>query len=170
MKKTTLYGLLILLLVGINVGQYLQREKPPKHRHRVGGIDIPKDHPKDSVVPDWYRGAYQTYSSAAPYVFKQSKYRFRQKLYNAVNDNGFSDSGYLTLRFFLNPKGEVILHEVIEMNLDLEKKDLEDALVTTIKTESFKPEHWMAYKDSIHNYYMHLTYRIENGKITEIIP
>lgn len=35
---------------------------------------------------------------------------------------------------------------------------------------SFKQDNWNPYSEEDLNYYMHLTYRIENGKITEIIP
>lgn len=56
------------------------------------------------------------------------------------------------------------------MDLNLQPTDLNDELVNELKNLSFSPINWNPYLDDNHNYYMHLTNRIENGKVTEIIP
>lgn len=70
----------------------------------------------------------------------------------------------------INSQGEVFLHETIEMDLNLALSDLNDEMVKDLKKISFNTENWHPYIDSHHNYYMYLTYRIENGKITEFTP
>ncbi len=42
--------------------------------------------------------------------------------------------------------------------------------LVALKKLSFDPNNWDPYIDKKHNYYMYLIYRIENGKVTEIIP
>ena len=56
------------------------------------------------------------------------------------------------------------------MHLNLQPTDLNDELVNELKILSFSPINWNPYLDDNYNYYMHLTYRIDNGKVTEIIP
>ncbi len=46
---------------------------------------------------------------------------------------GFNDNGYLAFRFFINPKGKTILHEIHEMNFDLQNINLNDSLVSSLK-------------------------------------
>lgn len=94
----------------------------------------------------------------------------KKKIFKTINTADYTDNGYLSLRFIINPKGEIILNETIEINLDLERHDLDNVLVDKIKNLSFEPDNWHPFLDTDHNYYMHLTYRIENGNITEIIP
>lgn len=43
-------------------------------------------------------------------------------------------------------------------------------MVEEIRTLSFLKENWHPFLDDHYVYYMYLIYRIENGKITEIIP
>ena len=54
--------------------------------------------------------------------------------------------------------GDLVEHLVIEKEIAF------DAI------PHFPKENWNPFGDNKNNYYMHLTYRIENGKITEIIP
>jgi len=67
-------------------------------------------------------------------------------------------------------KGEVFLHETIELDHAYEAFDLNDSLVDQLTALSFRKENWNPFGDNKNNYYMYLTYRIKNGKITEIIP
>ena len=171
MKKLwTLLLLLALFGLGIFLGQWIKSKATKKHTHRVGTINAPKNFPKDSVVEDWYRGAYHTYSSSSPKIYKGSKYQFKKKIEKSFNALNFKDNGYLSLRFFINPKGEIILYETIEMDLNLNLVKLDASLVNTLKQLSYDPNNWDPYIDDKHNYYLHLTYRIEDGKVTEIIP
>lgn len=176
MRKINTYFIVLVFILGTFVGFFLGKtqiktEDAPLYIKRVGHIS-PADSLKNNteVISDYYRGAYHTFSSAAPKIYKGSKYQFRKRILEKYNAAQYSQSGYLTLRFLINPQSKVILHEIIEMNLDLHQTDLDDEMVNEIQQLSFDPENWDAYIDNNHNYYMHLTYRIENGQITEITP
>ena len=170
-------GLVVLLIVlGLFVGIFLgvlimKSSSSSKYKVRVGHLSIPDSLNQNmEVFLDFYKGSYHTYSSAAPEIYNGNKYQFRKRVVTKFNALNHIDSGYLTFRFLINSQGEVFLHETIEMDLNLALSDLNDEMVKDLKKISFKTENWHPYIDSHHNYYMYLTYRIENGKITEFTP
>lgn len=115
---------------------------------------------------------YNTYSSAGLKAYKGSKKRFRDHIFASFNDNTFTESGYLNFRFLVNCEGNAGWFEVIQMNLDLEETTLNDELVDSLFKLTSNPQNWeiIDYYEAPRNYYMYVSYRIENGKITEIIP
>ena len=111
------------------------------------------------------------YSSPAPFIFKENKGKFRKFITENFNDNQFKDSGLLNLRFLINCHGEIGDVEVNELNFDFERIDLDDALVHHLKELSFRKEHWnYTIREEPSDYYMYLIYRLENGKVVEILP
>ena len=62
------------------------------------------------------------------------------------------------------------MYKVNEMNLDLQPSKLNDNLVDDLTKIITQEKHWFPFTGKDITYYMHLTFRIENGKITEIIP
>ncbi len=86
--------------------------------------------------------------------------------------NLHQDSGMLTIRFVINCQGQTGYFEVFENDLDFQPTSLnahtrEQLLKITRELNAWKANfHQGSYRDS----YMYLIYRIENGKITEILP
>jgi len=115
---------------------------------------------------------YNTYSSAGLNAYKGSKKRFRDHIEASFNKNTFTDSGYLNFRFFVNCEGNAGWFEIIQMNLDLEETTLNKTMVDSLFKITSNPENWkiIEYYEAPRNYYMYVSYRIENGKVTEIIP
>ncbi|MFD2530099.1 hypothetical protein [Polaribacter marinaquae] len=113
-----------------------------------------------------------TYSGAAPYGFKGSKKVFRDFILSNYNEKLYKDSGYVSFRFLVNCKGEAGWFEIIEMNLDLEEIDLDDKMINELLELTSKKENWnqLGYEEGFIDYYMYILYRIENGKIIEILP
>ena len=111
------------------------------------------------------------YSSPAPYIFNENKGKFRKFIIGNFNGNNFNDNGLLNLRFLINCHGEIGDIEVNELSYDFEPIDLNDDLVHRLKELSFRKEHWnYTLKDEPADFYMYLIYRIENGKVVEILP
>lgn len=115
---------------------------------------------------------YHTYSSAAPKAFKGSKKQFRNTILSEYNHQNYTDSGYLNFRFLVNCEGNAGWFEIIQMNLDLEETPLNKQMVNELLELTSNTKHWniISYNDAPQNYYMYISYRIEHGKITEIIP
>lgn len=92
-------------------------------------------------------------------------------LSNYINKN-YNDSGYLNFRFIINCKGEAGCYVIHENDLNLKPKkfsnDLKNQLFhLTTQLKKWNPNYYNnEYRDS----YMYISYRIENGEITEIIP
>lgn len=175
MKKTK--SLLFLIPIGILVvatywghEKYYNNKPDEIHKKRVGYIEYEGKVEFDSIKEYFKENIYGTYSSTAPRIYNGSKYQFKKYILENFTHEAFQDNGYLILRFYINHKGDVIIHETIELNHDYEAFDLNDTLVNQLKALSFRKENWNPFLDNKNNYYMHLTYRIENGKITEIIP
>lgn len=87
-------------------------------------------------------------------------------------NRGYTDSGYLNIRFVVNCKGEAGRYVIHENNLDLEpiafSKDLVDQLFDiTTQLKKWKPN---VIREEKRDSYIYISYRIENGKITEILP
>jgi len=122
-----------------------------------------------NVCNDNYIAQYYN-STELPYP--NGKNGFREYINLAYVNNNYSDSGYLNIRFIINCKGEVGRFVIHENNLDLEpnafNKDLKNQLFRlTSEAKGWKPTFlWDENRDS----YMYVSYKIENGEITEIIP
>lgn len=160
-----------MLSVATYLGYKNYKNKKPEEIHKVRIGYIEKNEVEfDSIKEYAKESIYGTYSSTAPRIYKGSKYQFKKYILKNYTSELFDDNGYLVLRFYINHKGEVFLHETIELDHAYEAFDLNDSLVDQLTALSFRKENWNPFGDNKSNYYMHLTYRIENGEITEIIP
>ena len=115
---------------------------------------------------------YHTYSSAGLKAYAGSKKQFRDKIKSKFNNNNYTDSGYVNFRFLVNCEGQAGWFEIIKMDLNLQETGLNQNMVDDLFRLTSKPEHWniIKHKGKPQNYYMYVSYRIEDGKITEIIP
>jgi len=106
---------------------------------RVGYIEInevefdsAKEYTKESI--------YGTYSSTVPKIYKGSKYQFKKYILENYTFEALDDNGYLVLQFYINHKGEVFLHETIELNHAYEAFDLNDSMANQLTALSFRKE------------------------------
>ncbi|MCT4697666.1 hypothetical protein [Tenacibaculum haliotis] len=161
-----------LLLFGyFYINQAYDTENKP-FKHYVGYIDQSKAllNDKHQLCNDG--SIYHTYSSASLKAYKGSKKQFRDAVNTQFNTNNYTESGYLNYRFLVNCEGNPGWFEIIEMDLDLKEKSLDSKMVNELLTFTSKPKNWnvISYDDKPQNYYMYISYRIENGKVTQIIP
>lgn len=177
--KILLYALLPLLVLIAIIYSYSNYENAAKYEsakekylHYIGYIEqsTALANTKYELCGD-KKIAY-TYNGAAYRAYKISKNTFRKNILKTYQNNGYPDSGYLNFRFLVNCKGEAGWFEIIEMNLDLEETELEQNMVDQLFSITSNSNHWNAldYKGSPLNYYMYISYRIENGEIVEILP
>lgn len=112
-----------------------------------------------------------TYSSTSPYIFRENKGKFRKFIIKKFNGNQFTDTGLLNLRFVINCQGDIGDIEVNELNFEFERINLNDDLVDKLKKLAFQKENWnYDLTEKPFDYYMYLIFRIENGKVVEILP
>lgn len=112
-------------------------------------------------------GSYSSYRT----LYAKDKGAFKQYITSKFNRNGYTDNGLLNLRFLMNCKGDIGDLEINELDNNFNRKDLTDELVAELLALSFEDSHWTIPSDNPANdYYMYLIFRIENGKVTEILP
>ncbi|MFK7750394.1 MAG: hypothetical protein AB8B65_18525 [Kordia sp.] len=149
-----------------------ETEKYTPYKNYVGYIDQEKAMMNNTHQLCNNGNIYYTYSSAGLKAYKYSKKEFRDRISKKFNTNSFTDSGYLNFRFLVNCEGKAGWFEIIQMNLNLEEKALNSEMVNTLLKITSNAENWnvITYEETPLNYYMYVSYRIENGKVTEIIP
>lgn len=104
--------------------------------------------------------------------YPKGKNGFRNYINQAyVNDN-YSDSGYLNIRFIINCEGEVGRFVIHENNLDLEPSTFNEPLKNQLFKLTSEAKGWnpIFLFEEARDSYMYVSYRIEDGEITEIIP
>jgi hypothetical protein len=89
---------------------------------------------------------------------------------------GFKESGFLTVRFIVNCKGEPRVHKFYEMDLNYQKKTFPDTLKTQIwafvqQLGGFKKGIYK-YKETNYevNYYYYFIFKIRNGVFESVAP
>lgn len=170
------YSILVILIFGLVALGYLyyqtkgkypvDKEKYPQY---IGKIDTSKEINTDGFEFCGRGRIRGYYHSAAPTIYKGSKLAFRKMIQSNFNNNQYTDQGYLSLRFNINCDGKTGNVIITELNPDLEKTTLNQDLVSELYELSIKEENWQTTGEDL-NYYMYLLFKIENGKVTEILP
>ena len=104
--------------------------------------------------------------------YSKGKNGLRKHILSQYRNENYTDSGYLNIRFIINCKGEIGRFLIHENTLDLEptvfSKDLKNQLFQlTTQLKKWNP---VIFEGAEMDSYMYISYRIENGEITEIIP
>ncbi len=171
-------ALFIVLCIAGAIGYfyYLTTQKfVPKHHEvftkRVAYIDpenaVAKADLKlcnENFIFDYYNPERARYS--------KGKNGLRKFILSNYENRNYSDSGYFNVRFVINCKGEAGRYIIHENDLDLEphqfSEDLKNQLLTlTVQLEDWKPN--LIQEEQVDSY-MYISYRIEHGEITEILP
>lgn len=167
----SIFGILFILFI---VFYYLPSERyiPTKNQfiNRVAYIDRDKALLSEGfetcgpMIFDYYNPERATYS--------KGKNGLRKFILSNYKNKSYDDSGYLNIRFIINCKGEPGCYTIHENDLDLISKKFDEDLVEQVFNLTTQLKKWnpnVIYgkeRDS----YMYISYRIENGNITEIIP
>ena len=174
MKKIYfLFSLLISFTLGFFWSRYYdQKLKKEKHAKRVGYIYLEHEGvvELDSVKTYGDKPLLGVYGGTAPEIYKGSKYQFKQNLLESYQAEKYNDNGYLNFRFYISNEGKVWLYQLKELTYDFQSTKFTQGLVDKLVDLCLKKDNWNPYDEENVNYYMHLTLRLENGKITEIIP
>lgn len=176
-------GVMAITFIGLlSYGYYLANRKfePSKDKFtkRVAFIDLSKARLANNFVicdstdiVDYYnyRRGDKVYRRTQ---YSQGKNGLRKHIISNYKNRGYKDSGYLNFRFIVNCKGEAGAYVIHENDLDLQPKSFNKNLVDQLFKINVSLKNWTpnymrgGHRDS----YMYISYRIENGEITEILP
>lgn len=144
-----------------------------KYTHSVGYIDQSEALLNDVyALCDSINPYYDLHSPRHLKVYEGSKKAFRESVLKTFDSTAFSDSGYISFRFIVNCKGQPGWFEIRQTDLQYNTTELTQSLVNELLDITAIPKHWAirtVHSEAV-DYYMYVTYRIENGKITEILP
>lgn len=114
----------------------------------------------------------QYYYGTKGFAYQGEKLAIIEKLQNEKISSESKMNGYITVRFLVNCEGKTGLFRVQQMNADLKEtapdKELGDRLLRFTKSlDGWMPKEIKGFKTG---YYQYLTYKIENGKVSEVLP
>ncbi len=168
-------GLLFIAVSGFGLLYYQVQGKfdvdTEKYPHHIGYLspenpDFSKDFKRCSDrLPIGF------YHSTAPHIYKNGKPTFRKYVQERYNSEGFTDSGYLNLRFLIDCEGDLGDLEVNELDNDMQVIDLDDAMVEQLVGLTMQPENWANLeRKEPRDLYMYIIFKLEHGKVVEILP
>lgn len=168
-------GILIIIAIGCFCFYYYKfnyKYKPKKkYTHSVEYIN-----PETALLNDGFIICNEKYI-AQYYNPKRARYSkgkngLRKFILSNYKNKDYTDSGYLNIRFIINCHGKAGRYIIHENNLDLEPIKFNPDLVNQLFNLTTQLKKWIP--NYIHgenrDSYMYISYRIENGEITEIIP
>ena len=96
----------------------------------------------------------------------------KRLLLEKYNGEKYTDSGYLTIRFILNCRGETGRFVMNESSIDFNDYSFNQKLKNELLAFTMKLDQWrsVCYEDENEDAYVFLTYKIINGEIVEILP
>jgi hypothetical protein len=118
----------------------------------------------EDYILQYYNPDHATYS--------KGKNGLRNHIISNYKNNNYPDSGYLNIRFVINCNGDAGRYVIHENDLNLEPttftKELKEQLFElTAQLKKWNPNF---VRDAFRDSYMYISYRIEHGNITEILP
>ncbi|UHO38471.1 hypothetical protein H5J24_23705 [Chryseobacterium capnotolerans] len=116
--------------------------------------------------------SFQYYHGPKMFDYKGEKIAIAEKL---KKENIYSEkkiSGYITIRFLVNCEGKTGLFRLKHMNSDLKDFALDEELENKLLTFTKSLDGWMPKEiEGLKvDYYQYLTYKIEDGKVSEVLP
>ena len=116
-------------------------------------------------------GSFQYYNFDG-FQYKGEKFEIEKKLERLNLKSDKNSNGYITIRFIVNCEGKPGMFRVQQMNENYKEiafdKTLTDQLLEFTKSlKDWMPKEYLGIKI---NYYQYLTFKIKDGKISEILP
>lgn len=104
--------------------------------------------------------------------YSKGKNKLRSFILKNYKNNDYKESGYLNIHFIINCKGETGRYKVYENSLNLEPKKFNPDLKAQLFKLTTQLNKWNPnfIRNEFRDSYMYISYRIENGEITEILP
>jgi len=181
MKAVKIFGKILLallvlaILLFVGVYFYFQQKFPvdeEKYPNYIGYIDQEKAQLNDVyTLCDGERLMHVHHGAAEEGYFVNKKY-YRDNILATYKNDGYTDSGYLNFRFLVNCKGEPGWFKTIQVDKNYNPTKFSKDMVAQLLELTAQPQHWnsLTYKEEPFDYYMYVSYKIENGTIAEILP
>ncbi|HYG03190.1 MAG TPA: hypothetical protein VD927_12150 [Chryseosolibacter sp.] len=113
---------------------------------------------------------FQYYNFGKGMQYKGEKTAINSAFSNIIFDS--TDSGYITIRFIVNCKGETGWFRIQQMDFDFQEKTFSSTSVSKILEITKRLDGWKVnhFDDVPYDYYQYLTFKLHNGNLVEIMP
>ena len=122
----------------------------------------------DSVFTDKWKPQYYSFNVKYPLSSEKLTEEVNQVLaYRPKQINGF-----VTIRFAVNCKGKTGNYEIYQIDNNYQQSSFEEKYIEQLLTFVKTLENWKigTYESRKFDYYAYFTFKIEHGKVTEIVP
>jgi len=169
MSKSLLLSLLLIIVLSACKQNASSQQLYP---NQVGDIEFDEkiDDPQfktcNKIVFQYYN-----FGKGLQYQGEKIKILEAFKEFNAIHST--DDSGYVTIRFIVNCEGKTGRFRIQEMNNNYEPKKFSDDVKTQLLKITQSLNGWIVSMDeggSKLDYYQYLTFKLESGRIIEIMP
>ena len=166
---------LVLLILLLSLFTHCQTEKNvvSKYPANVGDITFDKklDDPQFKRCLD-EKYSFQYYNDSKGFQYKSEKREIEKEIQTLNLPENKEANGYITIRFVVNCEGKSGMFRMQQIDNEYKEytfnKKLSDQLLNfTKKLNGWIPKE---IEEKKVDYYQYLTYKIENGKVSEILP
>ncbi len=146
---------------------------PPKYLRWVGDIAYdPKTDKADFQLctPDDIK---QYHNFGFGFLYKGEKIGLEEEIKSQYNEqNAAAQSGWLRIRFVVNCRGETDRFRIIGMDNNKAAFTFDKSISEQLLSICKSLNGWLILpdQDAPKDYYMYLSFKLENGKIKEILP
>lgn len=151
-----------------------QGEKNMDRYKSVGDIDFDpqKDDINFKICDKNVSYSFQYYNDSKGFQYKGEKLAIEEKLKSLKIQGNENSNGYITVRFLVNCEGKAGLFRIQTMNFDYKEAAIDKNLEVQLLNFTKSLNGWIV--KEINNkkidYYQYITYKIEYGKVSEILP
>ncbi|MDN3690814.1 hypothetical protein QWZ06_00265 [Chryseobacterium tructae] len=116
--------------------------------------------------------SFQYYNVSQQFDYKGEKIVIEEKLKKENISSEKQLNGYITVRFLVNCEGKAGLFRLKHLDSDLKDVSLDEALENKLLRFTKSLNGWMPKEiEGLKvDYYQYLTYKIEDGKVSEVLP
>jgi hypothetical protein len=162
----------LILLSFLSCCSRLSPSNPDYPRH-VGDLsfDAKTDDPNFKVCNE--TEVFQYYNFGNGLQYKGEKPKIVEHFTRGLTKQGApTDTGFITIRFIVNCQGATGRFRVQGIDSNYQEKKFSPALTGQLLSLTKQLDGWVIgkYEGMIYDYYQYLTFKIENGKLIEIMP
>ncbi|QCX00997.1 hypothetical protein FGM00_13070 [Aggregatimonas sangjinii] len=165
----------LIFITSISCQSENKNDLQPEYTRFVG--DISPDSildASDFKVCNEEKHIFQYFNTGDGFKYKGEKPALVSKIKNNFKPIAGSDyqNGYIRIRFIINCKGESGRYSVLSSDFSYEPKKFDQVIVNQLLTLVEELDGWetISKNGTSLDYYMYLIFKIENGRIIEILP
>lgn len=144
-----------------------------KYPPQVGDISFDKNIDDPNFKPCDESRVFQYYNFGKGLQYKGEKPAIDQYFKNKARlSERAGESGFLTIRFIVNCEGKTGRFRVMGMDAQYQEKQFEKSVVDALLFLTRQLDGWVVAHDDKNkfDYYQYLTFKLEDGKLIEIMP